>query len=146
MSFYNELLPYIEYLHSIRKFKDYLSFDMKFPPKWVLPKNFLDSDTCIPFELNGSNHKGISFTTEINQDKIDSALNKIRKIIKINEEKEHKEKLFRDYVERLKITFEKNDIEKLEKLYFEFEEIPELKDNEYESDGQESEIVELVNE
>ena len=45
------------------------------------------------------------------------------------EEKELKEKLFKEAVEQLKSTFEKNDLDKLKNLYFDFNEedvTPEL--------------------
>lgn len=146
MNFYNEIYPYIEYLHSIRKLKDFLSFDMKFPVKWVLPKSILDEGQCVPFETNDDKMKGISFVSEIKNDSIDNILLKINKIIKSNKEKEYKEKLFKEVVDRLKTTFEKNDIDKLQKLYFDFEELPNLENEEYESDRQESEVTELVGE
>jgi hypothetical protein len=146
MSFYNELTPYLDYLHSIRKFNDYLSFDMKFPDKWGIPKSLLEGEEFIPFDVPESNYKGISFTTEIKNERIDIVLSKIKKIIKINHEREMKDKLFKDYVEKLKVTFEKNNIDKLQKLNFEFQELPDLTINEYETDRQESGVAELVGE
>ena len=95
---------------------------------------------------NSNNYKGISFTTEIKNERIDIVLSKIKKIIKINHEREMKDKLFKDYVEKLKVTFEKNNIDKLQKLNFEFQELPDLTINEYETDRQESGVAELVGE
>lgn len=46
---------------------------------------------------------------------------KVLKIIKLNKEREIKEKLFKQTIEKLKETFEKTDLNKLEKLYFDFE-------------------------
>jgi len=43
MSFYKELSPFVEYIHSIRKLKNYLSFDLKFPVKWSLPKSIVEA-------------------------------------------------------------------------------------------------------
>lgn len=146
MNFYNEIYPYIDYLHSIRKLKDFLSFDMKFPNKWVIPKSMLDEGQCIPFETNDEKTKGISFVSEIKNDSTDNTLSKITKIIKLNKEKEHKEKLFKEVVDKLKTTFETTDIEKLQKLYFDFEELPNLENDEYEPDRQEPEVAELVGE
>jgi len=146
MNFYNEISPYIDYLHSIRKLKDFLSFDMKFPIKWVIPKSMLDEGQCIPYETNDEKTKGISFVAEIKDDSVDRILSKITKIIKLNKEKEHKEKLFKEVVDRLKTTFETTDIEKLQKLYFDFEELPDLENEEYEPDRHEPEVVELVGE
>ena len=47
---------------------------------------------------------------------------KIAKIIKINKERELKERLFKQTVEQLKQTFEKTDLDKLQNLYFDFDE------------------------
>lgn len=121
MSLYKELLPYIEYIHSIRKIETYLSFDMKFPTKWGLPKNIGEEGQLIPFEVSIENMKGWSFVSKIDESEISSILTKILKIIKHNKEKEIKEKLFKETVERLKSTFEKTDLTKLQKLYFDFE-------------------------
>jgi hypothetical protein len=48
-------------------------------------------------------------------------MTKIARIIKLNKEKELKEKLFKQTVEQLKQTFEKTDLDKLQNLYFDFE-------------------------
>jgi hypothetical protein len=65
-----------------------------------------------------------------------------------------KEKLFKEAVEQLKSTFEKNDLDKLKNLYFDFneeDETPELNvdlqdedDLEYEQDDQEPIDTEMV--
>lgn len=145
MSFYNEILPFVEFLHSFRKLKNYFIFDMKFPQKWVIPKNFIDDGDVVPFELTDENLKGLSFATVFDRESIDKTLSKISKIINYNKEKELKERLFKQYVDKLKVTFESNDIEKLQSLHFEFDEINSV----FTEDGtneSESEIVEVVGE
>ena len=47
---------------------------------------------------------------------------KNQRIIKLNKERELKERLFKHTVEHLKQTFEKTDLDKLQKLYFDFDE------------------------
>jgi hypothetical protein len=121
MSFYRELEPFIEYIHSIRKLKNYLSIDLKLPTKWSLPKSIVEEGQVVGFESDDSNFKGISFVTEINEVAMGTTLNKVAKIIKLNKEKELKEKLFKQTIEQLKQTFEKNDLDKLQNLYFDFE-------------------------
>jgi hypothetical protein len=121
MSFYRELEPFIEYIHSIRKLKNYLSIDLKLPTKWSLPKSIVEEGQVVGFESDDSNFKGISFVTEINEGAMGTTLNKVAKIIKLNKEKELKEKLFKQTIEQLKQTFEKNDLDKLQNLYFDFE-------------------------
>ena len=91
MSFYKELEPFIEYIHSIRKLKNYLSIDLKLPTKWSLPKSIIEEGQVVGFESDDSNFKGISFVTEINEAAMGTTLNKVAKIIKLNKEKELKE-------------------------------------------------------
>jgi hypothetical protein len=155
MSFYKELSPFVEYLHSIRKLKNYLSFDMVFPTKWSLPKSLVDEGQIVGFEAENQNLKGISFVSPIDDSEVSKNLIKIAKIIKLNKEKELKERLFKETVEQLKNTFEKTDLDKLKNLNFYFEEedeTPELNvdlddtdnDLDYEQDGEESIDTELV--
>ena len=154
MSFYKELVPYIDYVHSIRRLESYLSFDMKFPAKWSLPKSIVEEGQVVGFETDNQNLKGISFVSPINEKDVSVILVKIGKVIKLNKEKELKERLFKQTVEQLKQTFEKTDIDKLQGLYFDFEiedVSPELEINddieeeiEDEQDGQEPTTTELV--
>ena len=121
MSFYKEIAPFVEYVHSIRKLKNYLSFDMTFPTKWSLPKSIVDEGQVVGFEAENQNYKGISFVSPIDEREISVTMTKIAKIIKLNKERELKEKLFKQTVEQLKTTFEKTDLDKLQNLYFDFE-------------------------
>lgn len=121
MSFYKELQPYFEYIRSIRKLKEYLSFDLEFPSKWSIPKNYVDDGQTVSFDSEDPNKRGISFVTPFDELNITNTLTKIAKIIKLNKEREIKEKLFKQMIEQLKQTFEKNDLEKLYSLYFDFE-------------------------
>jgi tRNA uridine 5-carbamoylmethylation protein Kti12 len=152
MSFYKEIAPFVEYIHSIRKLETYLSFDMKFPIKWSIPKNIVDEGQVIAFEVEDQNTKGITFICPINEKEVSSILVKIGKTIKLNKERELKERLFKQTVEQLKQTFEKTDLDKLQNLYFDFDE-GELDTDldgeietklEDEQNGQESTVVELV--
>ena len=155
MSFYKELLPFVEYLHSIRKLKTYLSFDMVFPTKWSLPKSIVEEGQIVGFEAENQNLKGISFVSPINDSEVSKTMMKISKVIKLNKEKELKERLFKETVERLKSTFEKTDLDKLQNLYFDFDDgddTPELdvelddddNDSDYEQNEQEPVDTELV--
>jgi hypothetical protein len=150
MSFYKEIVPFVEYIHSIRKLESYLSFDMKFPEKWSMPKNIIDDGQVVGFESDEPNKRGISFVTEVNEKQISKTLVLIGKIIKLNKERELKEQLFKQTVDQLKKTFEKNDLDKLQNLYFDFEsdDIDTELDTEIEltdeQDGQEPTDTELV--
>lgn len=120
MSLYKEILPFVEYIHSMRKLQNYLSIDLKFPVKWSLPKSIVDEGQVVGFESEDVNLKGISFVTEINEQSFNQTLIRIAKIIKLNKERELKESLFKQTIEKLKQTFEQNDLEKLKDLYFDF--------------------------
>jgi hypothetical protein len=151
MSFYKEIAPFVEYIHSIRKLESYLSFDMKFQTKWSIPKSIVDEGQVIGFEVEDPNMKGITFISPIGEKEVSSIVVKIGKIIKLNKERELKEKLFKQTVEQLKQTFEKTDLDKLQNLYFDFEVGDELDtdldteiDLEDERNEQEPTISELV--
>jgi hypothetical protein len=144
MSFYKEILPFMDYVHSIRKLESYLSFDMKFPVKWNLPKNLNEEGQLIPFEVGVDNMKGWSFVSKIDESEISSVLTKILKIVKHNKEREIKERLFKETVERLKSTFEKTELDKLQKLYFDFESDYDETSLDNEQNGQESTSLEVV--
>ena len=145
MSFYKELVPFVQYIHSIRKLETYLSFDMAFPTKWSLPKSIIDEGQVIAFNLENQNLKGVSFVSQINENDVSVILTKIGKIIKLNKERELKEQLFKQTIDQLKQTFEKNDLDKLQNLYFDFEtDAPNLELNE--QNGQESATIELADE
>jgi len=142
MSLFKEIEPFIDYIHSIRKLENYLTFDMKFPVKWSLPKSIVDENKIVGFESGDNTLKGISFVSQIDEKEMNITLSKIAKIIKLNKEKELKEKLFKETVEQLKQTFEKTDLDKLKNLYFDFDnEEPEL--NIEEEDEQTGEDIEL---
>lgn len=151
MSLYKELSPFVEYVHSIRKLKTYLSFDMLFPSKWSIPKSIIEEGQIVAFEAETQAFKGISFVTSINEIDMSKTLTRIAKIIKLNKEKELKEKLFKDTVDQLKTTFEKTDLDKLKNLYFDFDDgssTPELNvelddtDNDYDYE-QDSRITQV---
>lgn len=156
MSLYKELIPFAEYIQSIRKLKNYLSFDMVFPTKWSLPKSIVEEGQIVGFETENQNLKGISFVTLIDDAEMTKSLTRIAKIIKLNKEKELKERLFKETVEQLKTTFEKTDLDKLKNLYFDFEidDVPELdveidetnEEIDYEQDREETDNTELVGE
>ena len=143
----------MDYIHSIRKLETYLSFDMKFQQKWSRPKSIVDEGQVIGFEVEDPNMKGVTFVCPIGEKEVSSIIVKIGKIIKLNKERELKERLFKQTVEQLKQTFEKTDLDKLQNLYFDFDVEDELDTDldseielEDEQDGQESATTELVQE
>lgn len=120
MSFYQNIQPFIDYIFSIRKLKDYLSFDLLFPTKWSLPKNIPEGVEIVPFQSEENIYKGTSFLVQITEDNIAKVILVISKTIKLNKERELKEVLFKQTIDHLKKTFEQNDLDKLQNLYFDF--------------------------
>ena len=128
---------------------------MVFPTKWSLPKSIVEEGQIVGFEAENQNLKGISFVSPIDDSEVSKTMTKISKVIKLNKEKELKERLFKETVERLKSTFEKTDLDKLQNLYFDFDDgddTPELdvelddddNDSDYEQNEQEPVDTELV--
>jgi hypothetical protein len=95
---------------------------MKFPTKWSIPKSIVDEGQVVGFEVDDPNMKGVTFICPIGDKEVSSIVVKISKIIKLNKERELKERLFKQTVEQLKQTFEKTDLDKLQNLYFDFDE------------------------
>ena len=124
---------------------------MVFPTKWSLPKSIVEEGQIVGFEAENQNLKGISFVSPIDDSEVSKTMMKISKVIKLNKEKELKERLFKETVERLKSTFEKTDLDKLQNLYFDFDDgddTPELDveldDDDNDSDYEQDEQTELV--
>ena len=117
---------------------------MKFPVKWVMIKSVMEESQIVPFEVGVENWKGLSFVSKIEDIEITSCLSKIQKVIKVNKEKEIKERLFKETVDRLKSTFEKTDLDKLQKLYFDFE--TDYEENSLEDETESTTNLELVGE
>ena len=121
MTFYSHLQNIFEYTTSIRKLENFVSFDINFPSTWGLPKNLSVETQIVPFETQDKPVKGISFICEFNEENVDKTMNIILKVIRLNKERELKEKLFKEVVAQLKNTFESNDLNTLEKLQIGFE-------------------------
>jgi hypothetical protein len=122
MSLYQEFSALLPYLQSIRKLKNYLSFDVSFPNTWKIPKKFVEEDKIMEQQSQIANERLFSYVTEINEDAVQMAQSNITNIIKHNLEREEKERLFETKVDELKKLFEKQNLEKLKGLYFDISE------------------------
>ena len=141
MSLYTEFSTLFPYLQSVRKLKNYLSFDLSIPNTWKLPKKFVDEEKIMEQDSKISGHRLISFVTEISEDAVEKNTDNIQNIIKYNLEREEKDRLFQVKVAELKSIFEKQSLSKLKNLSFELKtEKIELEDEE-ESIGVTSELV-----
>jgi hypothetical protein len=117
---FNILFPYLQ---SVRKLKNYLSFDIEFPDTWKLPKKFVDEKSVLESKTQNPNVRLFSFVSEFSQDEVDRTTQNIRNIISYNKEIELKEKLLKQKIDELKKIFESKNLENLQNLKFElFEE------------------------
>ena len=88
---------------------------------WGLPKSITEEDKVVPYDSGDQNMKGISFVCSFDEKEVSVIITKIIKVIKLNKDKEIKEKLFKETIDSLKKTFETTDLETLKRLYFDFE-------------------------
>jgi len=129
MSLYKEFSTLFPYLQSVRKLKNYLSFDVQFPESWRLPKKYVEEDKVMEQECSTPGHRLISFVSEITEEGVEKNSQNIQSIIKYNLEREEKEKLFEDKVKELKDMFEKQNLQSLQSLKF------QIKQNKINLDG-----------
>ena len=133
MSIYKEFNDLYPYIQSVRKLKNYLSFDMSFPVTWKLPKKYVKEDSVIENESNDKNKRLLSFVSQFEEKSINNIVDNVKSIIKFNKELEAKEKLFNDKVTELKTLFEKQNLQSLNELKF------EISPKKYNLDGEDEE-------
>lgn len=118
MSLYKEFSSLLPYLQSVRKLKEYFSFDVSFPTTWKLPKKYIDENRVVEQESKITTHRFFSFVSEINEEDVDKTTSNIKSIVKYNLEREEKEELFENKVNELKGIFEKQNLRNLKNLKF----------------------------
>jgi hypothetical protein len=119
MNFFKELNNVFEFLFSIRKLEKYLAIDVKFPSKWVIPKSVIENSKVVENETQDSEIRFFSFVSEFKEESLSGTLSNIKTIIKINREREDKEKLFKNKVNELKALFDQNNLDSLKLLKIE---------------------------
>jgi hypothetical protein len=120
MTLYQILNQLEEFFVSMRRLETHISLDVKFPSNWSMPKSTTQEFQIVPFEYKEEGWRGMSFVCEFNDKEVEKNLGMITKVIKLNREREQKEKLFQTVVSELKKTFEKSELEKLQNLSFIF--------------------------
>ena len=118
MSLYREFSTLLPYIQSVRKLKEFLSFDVSFPSTWKLPKKFVREDRVVEQESKIPNERMISFVSEISEEDVETTYKNIQSIIKYNLDREEKERLFNEKVNELKSLFEKQNLTNLKGLEF----------------------------
>jgi hypothetical protein len=134
MSLYKEFSTLLPYIQSVRKLKNYLSFDVSFPKTWKLPKKYIEEDKILEQESTIIDNRFFSFVSEITEEGVENTSKNIQNIIKYNLEREEKEKLFQNKVDELKNIFEKQNLKNLKSLQF------EIKNNKLELEYDEEEL------
>ena len=134
MSLYKEFSTLLPYIQSVRKLKNYLSFDVSFPKTWKLPKKYIEEDKILEQESTIIDNRFFSFVSEITEEGVENTSKNIQNIIKYNLEREEKEKLFQNKVDELKHIFEKQNLKNLKSLQF------EIKNNKLELEYDEEEL------
>lgn len=119
MSLYSEFSALLPYLQSVRKLKNFISFDISIPNTWKLPKKFVQEDKVLEQTSTTENHRLISFVTEIQEEDVEKLTTNIQQIIAYNLEREEKERLLEVKVNELKTLFEKSSLTSLKTLKFE---------------------------
>jgi hypothetical protein len=133
MSLYKEFSTLFPYLQSVRKIKNYLTFDVSFPTSWKLPKKFVDESKVVEQQSQTQNERLFSFVCEIHENDIEKLSQNIQSIIKHNLDREEKERLFQSKVEELKGLFEKTNLNNLKNLKFDIKTVKiHLEDDEEE--------------
>jgi hypothetical protein len=132
MSLYKEFSSLFPYLQSVRKLKNYLSFDVSFPESWKLPKKYVEEDKILQQESPTAGEKLFSFVSEFNEEEVEKIAGNVKNIINYNLEREEKERLFQSKVDELKNVFEKQSLNNLKNLKFDIKSIQNLglEDNE----------------
>jgi|LakMenEpi03Aug12_release.lakeMendotaPanAssembly.Ray.scaffolds.fasta_scaffold116108_4 hypothetical protein len=120
MSIFKELNPFINYLKQIRKLEDYLVFDMSFPVNWKIQKKYIVEDKFVNYGTQTDGTVLLSFISIYNELEINTTKSNILGIIKYNLEREEKERLLDIKIVELRNMFEKQTLENLKSLKFDF--------------------------
>lgn len=130
-----------QYLKSLRYLKDFISFDIYFKDSWGIPKKYTKNiEVLTQDNSDRPNFRLYSFVVKNEVNLVNEVENCINGVIKYNQEKEEKEKLFKHKIQELKSMFESKDVNELKRLIFEINENTtlELETKLEEEDGQES--------
>jgi hypothetical protein len=134
MSLFKEFNILFPYLQSVRKMKNYLSFDIEFPNTWKLPKKFVDEKSVVENDPTNVGVRFFSFVTQFNEQSVENQISNIKNIIAYNKEREEKDRLFQQKIDELKHIFEKQKLNDLQGLKFEINNPKiELEDDEEEN-------------
>jgi hypothetical protein len=119
MELYNELKKIGNYLISIRQAEGFFFMDLKFPKSWLIQQKLFEEKKVVPFGLkNNDTESGISFVIEDNPAEFGKVMKTILNLIKRNVEIEKKNELLNVSIEKLKLLFNKSNLDDLNNLEF----------------------------
>jgi hypothetical protein len=93
--------------------------DLKFPKSWLIQQKLFEEKKVVPFGLkNNDAESGISFVIEDNPAEFGKVMKTILNLIKRNIEIEKKNELLNVSIEKLKLLFNKSNLDDLNNLEF----------------------------
>lgn len=108
-----------QYLKSLRFLKEYVSFDIYIKSSWVIPKVYVEQIEVIQQENSDRKNTNIySFVVPSTKEEVQKLESAIKKIFKYNRDREEKEFLFKEKIDKLKKMFETTNVEELKGLDF----------------------------
>jgi hypothetical protein len=121
MKLFDEIQSLIPYLVSIRIIENVISIDVSIPSDWKIPKRLVDEKSILEDQSPDENFRFFSFVGEITQENFTNLYASIKNIIKYNKDREEKEKLFQEKVNELKSYFDKQSLDEIKKIKFNFD-------------------------
>jgi len=119
MTLFKNIQEFDSYLSSIRVAENFIFIDLVLPKTWLIPQAYMTDKFVVTFAIKNNNDNiGITFVIEANEDKFNIALDKIFKIIRDNKEIEQKSILLNKNIDILKVLFNQNKLDDLNKLEF----------------------------
>lgn len=124
MSLFTNLQLIEPYFFSIRKHKEFFILDVSLPSTWSYKRETLPYNDKIKVKHNGEENgmSFISFYTQYTEEGVDYVVNCVMDVIRLNQEREEKERLLQLKMDELKRQFESTDLEVLKGLSFEYTE------------------------
>ncbi|MFN9907930.1 MAG: hypothetical protein ACK56F_17665, partial [bacterium] len=74
MSLFKEFTILFPYLQSVRKLKNYLSFDIEFPDTWKLPKKYVNEEKVVENDKSKQGFRFFSFVSEFDEKSVDEII------------------------------------------------------------------------
>jgi hypothetical protein len=124
MTLYENIQVLEPFFHSIRKHQSFFIIDVKIPEGWSFKENLVPVQETIGFKDNGvkGGFRYLSFFSKQEDKEIELSKKTILDIIKVNQEREEKERLLQEKIIELKRQFEVTDLDSLKGLHFDFSE------------------------